>query len=55
MRCSAMWFWLIAATALVAVQRPGLSAEMQNPYPAEADVTVARQDRKAAADALLIY
>ncbi|MBD2108798.1 tetratricopeptide repeat protein [Nodosilinea sp. FACHB-13] len=53
MRRSAMWFWLIAATALVAVQRPGLSAEVQHSLPVEAEVTVAQQDRKAEADALL--
>lgn len=35
------------------MQRPGLSIEVQPPYLAEADVTVAQRDRKAEADALL--
>ncbi|MFQ4136393.1 tetratricopeptide repeat protein [Nodosilinea sp. PGN35] len=50
---SAMWFWLIAAAALVAVQGPGRSAEVPTSHLAEADVTVAQRDRKAEADAWL--
>lgn len=53
MRYSAKWFWLIAA----ALQKPGLSTEVQNPRPAEAEVTVAQagliEDRKAEVDRLL--
>ncbi|MGG6242413.1 hypothetical protein ACQ4N7_27685 [Nodosilinea sp. AN01ver1] len=56
MRHSAMWFWLIAAAVAAGVQRPGLSAEVQNPHLVEAEVTVAQsestEDRKAEADHL---
>jgi CHAT domain-containing protein/Flp pilus assembly protein TadD len=52
-----MWFWLIAAAAVAAgVQRPGLSAEVQNPHLVEVEVTVAQsgstEDRKAEANHL---
>ncbi|MBE9107892.1 tetratricopeptide repeat protein [Nodosilinea sp. LEGE 07298] len=56
MRHSAMWVWLFAAAVLAAGQRPGLSVEVQNLHPAEAEATVAQagatEDRKAEADAL---
>ena len=57
MRHFAMWFWLSAAAALAAVQKPGLSAEVPHLRPVEVEIVVAQsgatEGRKAEADAFV--